>query len=371
MNNALKLAFTVPALAYTATSFADIEFSRPLNNPGEEQISAQIEYSYFDLSFDILDYAEKIESRSKPEEVRGLSFSLHMPVSERLSFDYQYTDTFSRVSRSAQPYELETNGLEHQLQLNYWLNRTPRFSTFLHAGVSYGKQKPVEIDCYEYSDLVLGGTCEEADVQLLDGQLLINEGKRVYYPALTTDANILGFSVGATLTNKLLGNIDAYQRLSYEQTEVNVGYESEILNVTDPFALGISYKGNKLGDVITELRGELPQDTPWTERALSVEVGAKRDFGAHFFVTGALRHYAVSRADYVPNPENEDFTRNTVLNLALWFVPTKSLKVYLRGEATTNNVLGLEPIAYNRKSNKFFAHPFGQLSLGFIFSPLK
>jgi hypothetical protein len=100
-----------------------------------------------------------------------------------------------------------------------------------------------------------------------------------------------------------------------------------------------------------------------------MEIGAKRNFGTHFFVTGALRHYAVSRADYVPNPENEDFTRNTVLNLALWFVPTKSLKVYLRGEATTNNVLGLEPIAYNRKSNKFFAHPFGQLSLGFIISP--
>ena len=35
MKNALKLAFTVPALAYTATSFADIEFSRPLNNPGQ------------------------------------------------------------------------------------------------------------------------------------------------------------------------------------------------------------------------------------------------------------------------------------------------------------------------------------------------
>ncbi len=371
MNNALKLAFTVPALACTATSFADIEFSRPLNNPGQEQISAQIEYSYFDLSLDILDYAEKIESRSKPEEVRGLSFSLHMPVTERFSFDYQYTDTFSRVSRSAEPYELETDGLEHQLQLNYWLNRTPRFSTFIHAGVSYGKQNPVEINCYEYSDLVLGGTCEEADVQLMDGKALINEGKKIYYPALTTDANTVGFSAGVTFVNKLLGGIDAYQHLGFEQTRVKVRYESQVLSVTDPFALGISYKGNTLGDVITELRGELPQDTPWTERNLSVEIGAKRDFGAHFFVTGALRHYAVSRADYLPNPENKDYTRNTVLNLALWFTPTQSLKIYLRGEATTNNVLGLEPIAYNRKSNKFFEHPFGQLSLGFLFSPAK
>ena len=77
----------------------------------------------------------------------------------------------------------------------------------------------------------------------------------------------------------------------------------------------------------------------------------------------------MNRIDYLPNDESEDFTHNTVLNLAAWYVPTKALNIYLRGEATTNNVLGFEPIAYNRKSNKFFAHPFGQLSIGFVFAP--
>ena len=88
-----------------------------------------------------------------------------------------------------------------------------------------------------------------------------------------------------------------------------------------------------------------------------------------FFVTGALRHYAVKRIDYLPAEGREDFTNNTVLNLAVWYEPTASFKAYIRGEASTNNVLGAEPIAYNRKSNKFFAHPFGQLSIGFTFSP--
>ena len=369
MKNALKMAFAVPVLAHTATCVADIEFSRPLNNPAHEQASAHVEFSYFDLSFDLLDYVEKIESRSRPEEIHGLSFSLHMPLAQRISFDYQHTDTFSRVSRSAQPYELETDGFEHQLQLNYWLNRTRRLSTFLHAGLSYGKQKPVQIDCYGYSNLVLGGTCGEADVRLLDGQALINEGKRIYYPALITDANTLGFSIGATVTNTWPAGIEAYQFVGYEQTEINVRYRSEVLNISDPFALGISYQGYKLGDVISELRDELPQDSPWLERTWSAEVGAKRNFGPQFFVTGAIRHYAVSRVDYIPNDKNEDYTRNTVVNMAAWYVPMEALKIYLRGEATTNNVLGFEPIAYNRKSNKFFKHPFGQLSIGFVFSP--
>ena len=369
MKNALKLAFAVPALAHSATAVADIEFSRPLNNAGYEQASAQVEFSYFDLSFDLLDYADKIQSRSKPEEVQGLSLSLHMPLAQRISFDYQHTDTLSKVSRSAQPYELETEGFEHKLQLNYWLSRNPRFSTFLHAGLTYAKQKPVEIDCYEYSGLILGGTCEEADIRLLDGQALINEGKRIYYPALSTDANTLGFAIGATVTNNWPAGIEAYQYIGFEQTKINVRYESDVLDVQDPFALNLSYKGYKLGDVISELRDELPQDTPWLERAWSVEAGAKRNFGAKFFITGSLRHYRVNRIDYLPNDESEDFTHNTVLNLAAWYVPTKALKIYLRGEATTNNVLGFEPIAYNRKSNKFFAHPFGQLSIGFVFAP--
>ena len=130
MKNALKMAFAVPVLAHTATCVADIEFSRPLNNPAHEQASAHVEFSYFDLSFDLLDYVEKIESRSRPEEIHGLSFSLHMPLAQRVSFDYQHTDTFSRVSRSAQPYEVETDGFEHQLQLNYWLMRLRKFSNF-------------------------------------------------------------------------------------------------------------------------------------------------------------------------------------------------------------------------------------------------
>lgn len=369
MKKVLQLAVTMPMLVLSGQTLADIEFSRPLNKAIQDHASVHVEYSYFDLSLDVLDYVDKIQSRSRPEEVRALSANLHMPVAQRFSFDYQYADTFSNVSRSAQPYELETDGFEHQVQFNYWLTKAPRISTFLHAGLTYAKQKPVEIDCYDYSGLVLGGTCDEADVRLLDGAALLNEGIRNYYPALLTDANALGFSIGVTVTNKWPGDFDAYQYLGYEQTEVNVRYQSKILNITDPFALGISYRGYKLGDVVDELRTELPQDSPWLERSWAVEAGAKRQFGARFFVTAALRHYRVNRVDFLPNPSNEDFSSNTVLNLAAWFAPVKTLRLYLRGEATTNNVLGFEPIAYNRKSNKFFAHPFGQLSIGFVLSP--
>jgi hypothetical protein len=60
-----------------------------------------------------------------------------------------------------------------------------------------------------------------------------------------------------------------------------------------------------------------------------------------------------------------EYNNNTTLNLAIWMQPSATFNIYLRGEASTNNVLGFEPIAYNRKSSKYFKHPFGQLSAGF------
>jgi hypothetical protein len=369
MKREFRIAAAISALTPVTVAVADTEFARPLNHSASEKAVAQFEFSYFDASFDFLDYAEKIQSRSKPDQVKESSVSLHMPVAQRISFDYQYTDTFSRITRSAQPYELSTDGFKHQLQGNYWLTRSERFSTFLHIGLDYAKQKPIEIDCYDYNGLVLGGTCEEADFRLLDGQALINDQQTIYYPAMSTDANSFGFSLGATVTNNWPGDIEAYQYLGFEQTKINVRYRSDILKIADPFALGISFKGYTLGDVISELKADLPQDTPWKDRTWVVEAGAKKNFGSHFFITGALRYYAVSRVDYIANEQNEDYNGNTVLNLAAWYVPTAAIKVYLRGEASTNNVLGSEPIAYNRKTSKFFAHPFGQLSVGFIFSP--
>ena len=73
----------------------------------------------------------------------------------------------------------------------------------------------------------------------------------------------------------------------------------------------------------------------------------------------------VSRDSYIFGEQETEYKNNTVLNLAIWFEPFDTFGVYLRGEASTNNVLGFEPIAYNRKSSKYFKHPFGQLSLGF------
>ena len=42
--------------------------------------------------------------------------------------------------------------------------------------------------------------------------------------------------------------------------------------------------------------------------------------------------------------------------------------VFARGEAFPNYLLGVDPLAYNAKSSRFFEHPYGQVTAGFIVS---
>ena len=81
----------------------------------------------------------------------------------------------------------------------------------------------------------------------------------------------------------------------------------------------------------------------------------------------ALAFYKVDRADYEPNPDLEDFETNIVLNASLWYT-NESFALYLRAQASNHYLLGVEPISYNRKTNKFFGHPYGHISAGIVVS---
>ena len=103
----------------SSVSHADLDFLRPLQVEQDEKALIAAEYSYFDLSFDFLNYLENINTGAKPEESSAARISIHMPVFQRFSFDYQHTSTNAVVSRSAQPFELDSDGTEHRLNANY------------------------------------------------------------------------------------------------------------------------------------------------------------------------------------------------------------------------------------------------------------
>ena len=190
------------------------------------------------------------------------------------------------------------------------------------------KQDPVKLDCYDYDGaVVIGGTCEEADFRLLDGDKYLRTREFEYFPVMETDANTLGFRLGATLTNRLLG-MSTYQYLGFEQTEVNVRLKSALLEITDPFLLQVEFQGLKFGDVLNSIRRELPQNEPWLDRTFILEAGARKPINDTFFVSASLTHFIISRDSYVLGEQETEYNNNTALNLAIWMQPSEFLNVY-------------------------------------------
>ena len=56
-----------------------------------------------------------------------------------------------------------------------------------------------------------------------------------------------------------------------------------------------------------------------------------------------LKQLFISRRGYTPTAGEKEYKQSTILNAGLWYTPKPSMTVYLRGEASPHNVLGLDP----------------------------
>ena len=76
----------------------------------------------------------------------------------------------------------------------------------------------------------------------------------------------------------------------------------------------------------------------------------------------------VKRKDYLENPSKKDFTKNHLLDISFLYQFQQNSILYLKLSASTNYLLGESPLAYNRKSNHLFDHPYGQVYAGLLFN---
>lgn len=351
-------------MANSLHAHADLEFlNTQLMEPNDAVIVAA-EYSYFDISLDFLDFASKVNSSSTPENSTSTQVSLIVPVTDRLQVGYEYKNATAEVSRVVEPLKTEAQGQTHHLSANYMVGYFADLPFFINIAGSSSKQDTLEIDCYSHAGIVLGGTCDTADVSLFDGTAFINNREKNYYPAMIIDGRAQVYRIGLEFRGQLFKSLPFYQKFDFQSSKTDLTYQAKILEIEDSFLLNASFRGKRLGDTINSLSSQLPQKTPWTEQAIIIEFGSKIQLLPSISTTLSIKHYHVNRKDYEYGENEVNYKNNTVLNLALWFEPNDRFKIYLRGEASSHNLLGMDPLAYNRKTSKFFAQPHGQISLG-------
>jgi hypothetical protein len=139
---------------------------------------------------------------------------------------------------------------------------------------------------------------------------------------------------------------------------------SPLYDLQSTFLLNTPFNGKTLSTLISELQDDLPQQSPWQEAVI------RYDFSASYFVddwivSGSVAALYAKRFNYADPLEREQYNSNFMVTGEIWY-QFQDASIYLKGEAFSNYLLGVDPLAYTNKSSRFFEHPYGQVTLGFV-----
>ncbi len=330
----------------------------------EKPLIIGLSHSRFDKSLDLLNYADKLTS-TKPKEATTDTFYVSYKF-KKLKLSYESFNSSGTVIRPTQPKSLETNVDGESLYISYQILDNEQRSFELGLYTKEENQDPVIIDCYAFGTTVVGGSCEEARLRLLDSDIYKSTGELVYEPVLRTSGESESKGIYLRIIPKSLDLLNFTHTFSYKTSDVSQGFESAILNTTDSFIRGLPIDGRNAGDLLDQFKDELPQNTPWKENTFKYSASNLIPIGKSFALSGMYSFIKVKRKDYLNNPNKRDFNKNHLLDLSLFYKVNNYGFLYLKLSASSNYLLGENPLAYNRRSNHLFDHPYGQLSAGLI-----
>ena len=340
--------------------FVDSNISYNLEDP----LIIGVSHGRYDNSLDVLNYADKLVS-TKPKKATIDTYFISYQFN-KFKIAYESFDSSGIVERATQPKSLETNVDGEFLSIAYKILDYDERVFEIGLFKKEEKQEPVTIDCYAFGSIVVGGSCDEAKLRVLDSDIYRNSGDLVYEPVLTTSGDSESEGIYLRITPKALNLLNFVHTFSYQTSDINQGFQSAILNTTDSFIRGLNIEGRNAGDLLDQFKNELPQETPWKENRFKYSISKFLPIGKSFALTGMYSFIKVKRKHYINNPSKEDFNNNHLLDLSLVYGINDNSLLYMKLSASSNYLLGENPLAYNRRSNHLFDHPYGQLSAGLL-----
>ena len=91
------------------------------------------------------------------------------------------------------------------------------------------------------------------------------------------------------------------------------------------------------------------------------EVFSKYDLMNDLMALGAHRAWKSRLIDWMSPKKNDH-----LIDVALFYQLQSNTLVYFKLSASSNYLLGENPLAYNRRSNHLFDHPYGQIYVGLL-----
>lgn len=344
----------------------DIEFLQDTNllDTNKDTLVA-FSNSRFSETLDLLNYTDNFaETKLKSTTTKTISITHRFDNSLRIAL--QYTNSTTELTRVLHPNKLETVSDSLLLSASYPILISGSKNYDLEVYAQEDRQQPLKIDCYQFGSEIIGGSCNEASIRFFDSEIYKQTGEKVFKPVMQIEGNSEAYG----LTLRIIDTDDQKFRLhhsfSLSRTKLQVTYVSDILDTTDPFLLGSLVGGSTIESIINAFKQDIPQTSPWYENKFKYALSAFYQINKELYLTSRFSLIKTSRSNYLSHPLKTDFNSNKLLDLGLFYSLSERIGVYGRLALSSNYLLGINSLSYNRKTNHLFDHPYGEVYIGLL-----
>ena len=323
-------------------------------------------YTYFHESLDFLGYSEEFAG-AKPVSADSKALTLSAVLKENMRVHYGFERNEGEVSRTTAPSLTKSAATKHAIDLEFDVMQFKDWRAEVKLGFDYASQGPTAIDCYSRGEVTLGGACDEADFRLFDSEEYERTGNVISLPVLRFESRQKSLNLGIALEKDTSFGL-IWQEIGISRSELNFSSQSPLFDISDTFLLDGKFNGQSLQTLITQIENDLPQEEPWIETSLLYGVGVLKDFSVNYFVSVNAQAILIKRSDYIERVGGKEITNNFAINFSVGRYLGESASIHLSAEGFLNYLAGFEPIAYNRRTSRYFDVPYGQVTVGFVYS---
>lgn len=331
--------------------------------------SAYIQWrgDYFGEEIDYLDYVNGVAGGTLPKRLTNSAFEVGTSIGRFGKVNYGYIVNQGTATRNTQPLKISSATRAHQIGFSKSVGSAFSHRLLFSLSLQSRLQGDEAIECFERLGVVVGGNCSEADFRLIDGDALLESDEANRLSVLSTSAKSRS-ALLQVIASRDLGSIGVVTHsVGLKLSSVDFSSRSPLFDIASPFLLSSKIGGVSLGDVIVDVKRRSPQQGSWHEYVFSYGLGLRRDLMRN--VSGGLdvAYYRVWRNGYIPAAGQPAFNSNFSFAASVTYNCAQHWSLTLGAEAFTNYLLGVDEMAYNQTTARYFDEPYGRLTAGITF----
>tara|TARA_B100001094_G_C18080997_1_gene745176 strand:+ start:120 stop:1184 length:1065 start_codon:yes stop_codon:yes gene_type:complete len=286
----------------------------------------------------------------KNSSVTSLEFKINL---NDTFFNYQRNNLELNLIRDIEPKNLSLIAKKENFGIGFMLSNSNAFYLFTSRQIADEQS----FNCYEFNSITLG-SCANADFQVSSQNIKYDKlGANI----ISIEGNTKTFGIGVKkyIDSFWLDSVN----IELNKTSYDYDWLSPIEDISSPFLLNMNFNGILLGDAIDSVLKRLPQRDSWSSNQLNFAIKQKFMFFNNFSLISEYDFVILDFKNYVEYQDTPEY--NFKYRLGIQFFKD-NLSMLVFGDYYHNNLIGFEPITFNKRTEHYFDQPYGELGINIV-----